>query len=171
MGMVKYIGFSMILLILLFNAGMKEEGKTLDEVNIQLSEVEIATMKIPESFPYTNPYQSNFTLNDAIYNILHAFSYETIVSANTFLGGTTNWSWNYLNYNTLLIVLKIIGVLIGIWILRMLFVPVVATYIFISDLSEEKEWKLKWYTKILITTLIWIIILITLLILFGLGGF
>lgn len=154
---ILFVSVLMLLSVLTIVAVYKDGGGSLEDINEDLKPIEEVLFNITsDTIPYTSPMNTNISIDKIIYNIVHSIIYSTSVNVMTCLGGSINILWDYLSKDLLLKVLNFMMWIIVIWIISKMFLPVVASYIFIGELIEEK-WnvKLAWYYKILLTILLW----------------
>lgn len=164
MKLFKYFGLMFVLFILICTSQAKMNGMTQEETNLVYNPIQNITFELMDSISYTNPYNKDFSFEDAILNLVNVILYDLSVTLNTIIGASVNLSWDYLNYDSLVLAMKLLIFMGIIWAISKLFVPVIATYILIDDLCKEKGYNLEWYSIAGLTFILWLGILLFILV-------
>lgn len=146
-----------ILVMMLFISSYKLEGGTKEEFYEQTNILPETMFNLTKNnIPYTNQFNTTPTLNATIYNLIHGVVYGITVELMTIIPAITEFTWKYISPEKTMQIIKILLITLAIWLLTKMFLPTIATYIFIGDIAKEKYNKeLKWYTKTILTIIFW----------------
>lgn len=148
-----------IMVMVLFTTSMyKESGGTQQEMNALMYNTTETVMNITNDIPFKNPFNATLTPGDYVINFAHAILYTVLVQFLTFMGMAVNVFWEKLSSEFFANIMRLGLVVFICWIISLLFKPILATYVLISDVCEEKNLRIKWYLRILLTMIVWIVI-------------
>lgn len=137
-----YISLLVILIIGLFIAGAKAEGRSKHNITQTLSIVGDMDPTLNGSLEYTNPYYDNTTIKTFVENEINIIFYATMRGINNAIGATINLGWDFFTFNKMLTLIKLLLTMIGITILSKLIQPTAVVYLWIEDYcyKTNKKW-------------------------------
>lgn len=128
-------------IIILFAINARETGMSKEQLLKEMQEIEIETMNMTQTIPYTSLYQNEITTERMIHNLINPIIYTLVVGVNTIIPILV-----HITYGNQEVILLRVSIVITILVIVTTFMWIITKLIILHFfLKEKKKTKTKWH--------------------------